>query len=366
MKVPRTIWTTALVLLSVGPSAQQHDTAGSYLAESFDLTAAEIGRVNGGHVLSRTLEAGDRREVATVGVMRAKIPPEFYADRLADITSFKKTDDILQIGVFSQPPTVQDVAALTLEESDLRSLQQCRVGSCGVQLSAAAIDRFRTEVPWGKPEAHKEANALMRQILVDYVARYQAAGAKASMAYADQSNTLDLGREFASLAESGAEGLRQFPGLYRYLLEYPSQKTPETLDSIYWSKEKVGRRPVVSITHLSIRRTSDESSADYAIASKHIYGTHYFDASLGLTVLVRDNKSSTPATYVVYLNRSRVDMFGGLLGGITRRVVSARARSLVSDQLTRMQQTLEREFATDYSSRSATTGSTRVARQAGK
>ena len=48
-----------------------------------------------------------------------------------------------------------------------------------------------------------------------------------------------------------------------------------------------------------------------AIASKQIYGTHYFDASLGLTVLVRDRSVSSPAMYLVYLNRSRVDIFDG-------------------------------------------------------
>jgi hypothetical protein len=79
---------------------------------------------------------------------------------------------------------------------------------------------------------------------------------------------------------------------------------------------------------------------NYAIASKQIYAMHYFDASLGLTLLVPDPSAPLAATYVVYLNRSRIDVFDGLLGGVARRIVAGRARSLVAEQLGRLQRTL--------------------------
>src|SRR4030095_1658082 len=96
----------------------------------------------------------------------------------------------------------------------------------------------------------------------------------------------------------------------QHLLEYPTGPVPETTDIIYWSKERVSRRLVVSVTHLAIARTAG-SATNYAFASKQIYGAHYFDASLGLTILVRDQSAPSPATYVVYINRSRVDIFNG-------------------------------------------------------
>jgi hypothetical protein len=40
------------------------------------------------------------------------------------------------------------------------------------------------------------------------------------------------------------------------------------------------------------------------IASKQIWASHYYDGSLGITVLVDAN----PGTYLVYLNRSRIDL----------------------------------------------------------
>jgi hypothetical protein len=61
-------------------------------------------------------------------------------------------------------------------------------------------------------------------------------------------------------------------------------------------------------------------------------------------VLLRDRTSASPATYVVYLNRSRVDMFDGAFGGLVRRIVSGKARTVVSEQLAHLQVRLEREF----------------------
>jgi hypothetical protein len=329
-----------LLLLASGRANQAEDPARAFLATSFKVSGAEMGRIDSGHVVVRSLGATDPREVATLGIVRIRVTPEFYAERLADIVTFKRTDDIVQIGTFSTTPVVTDVAELTLDEWDVRKLRECRVGNCALQLSADAIDRFKRDIDWQRPDTQGQADRVMRQMLVEYVSRYRDAGVTASMQYADQSTAMDVGREFASLVEADGETWQHFPDLRRHLLSYPMEHAPETSDILYWSKERVSRRLVVSVTHLAISRTTHGPSA-YAIASKQIYGTHYFDASLGLTVLVRDPSVSSPAMYLVYLNRSRVDIFDGLFGGIARTIVNTRARSLVATQLGRLQRTME-------------------------
>jgi hypothetical protein len=333
-----------LLLLAAGQPNQAEDAARTFLRTAFRVDGAEMDRITAGHVVVRSLGVTDPREVATLGVVRIRVTPEFYAERLADIVTFKRTEDILQIGTFGDAPAVTDIAELTLDEWDVRKLRECEVGNCAVQLSANAIDRFRRDVDWQRPDAHAQANRVMRQILVEYVTRYRDAGSVASMQYADRNQSVDMGREFASLLEADVDTWQHFGDLRRHLSEYPTRRTPETNDILYWSKERVSRRLVVSVTHLAISRTTHGPSA-YAIASKQIYGTHYFDASLGLTVLVQDRSVSSPATYVVYLNRSRVDIFDGLLGGIARTIVGSRARSLVATQLGRLQQSMEHQFA---------------------
>jgi hypothetical protein len=335
------------VLLGVTAAARVPTTdedARTFLGSSFNLTRGDLAQIDAGQVIARTLEAADKREVATFGVVRITMTPAFYVEQLADIARFKRADAVLQIGAFTNPPQLRDVTTLSLDEADIRTLRDCRVGSCGMQLSREAIGRFRRDVDWRRPDAAGQANDLMRRILVDYVSEYLRNGAAASMRYADQVEPLDLAREFVSLADSSPGSWHRFPSLRRHLFDYPSGAASATKDLVYWSKERIGRRGVISVTHLAIARTAGDSPAEYAIASKHIYGSHYYDASLGLTLLIPDPSASPPVTYLAYLNRSRVDMFGGMFGGIARKVVTTKARSTVGDQLARMRRTLEGQF----------------------
>ena len=334
----------ALSALAASPMAGTRDPAHSFLATAFRLSPVEIRRVDSGEVISRTLDATDRREVATLGIVRINTSPATYVERLADIATFKRTAGILQVGAFSTLPQPSDIAELTIDEADLQRIRECRAEDCGVRLSAAAIERIRREVDWHAPDASRKASGLLRQLFVEYVARYRQSGAAATMEYAGGIPRLNVGREFAALIDADPVIASHAPRLRRHLLGYPSAPAANTTDFVYWSKELVRSRPVISVTHVAISASVDDSPIAYAIGSKQIYAMHYFDASLGLTLLVPDRTSASPATYVVYLNRSRIDVFERLFGGVARRIVAGRARMLVAEQLKRLQGVLS-----DYS-----------------
>jgi len=327
----------ALMVLAAAPGASPADAAREFLTSAFKLSAAEISRIDDGEVVSRTLDVNNRREVATLGIIRIETTPATYVERLADIATFKRTESVLQIGRFSSPPQLGDVRSMTVEDADLKRLRECRVDDCEIRLSAEGIARVQREVDWQAADASVKATQLIRQLLVDYVAGYSQYGTAATMEYADGVPRLNVGHEFASLVNADTVTSAYAPQLRRHLLEYPAPSGQKMTDFIYWSKELVRGRPVISITHVVISPSADEAPVAYAIGSKQIYAMHYFDASLGLTLLVPDRSAATPAMYVVYLNRSRIDLFDGMFGGITRRVVAGRARGIVAEQLQRLQ-----------------------------
>src|SRR5262245_5099126 len=123
----RTAKWTALVVLGLlfalgrPAPASSGDEARRFLATTLAVGADDIARLDAGEVVTRTLTAPDPREVATVGIVRIRMTPDFYVSRLVDIVNFKRADAVLQIGVFGSPPTAADVAALTLDESDLHN-----------------------------------------------------------------------------------------------------------------------------------------------------------------------------------------------------------------------------------------------------
>ena len=340
---------TATALLAV-PDAAGLDPSRAFLTTAFHLSASEMERIDGGQVVSRTLEVKNHRELATLGIVRIKTSPAVYVERLSDIATFKRTDDVLQVGVFSDPPQVRDVAALNIDDGDLKQLRVCQVENCDVRLGADTIELLRRQIDWRTADAPRQANQQMLQMLVDLVGSYRHSGPAAVMEYADRAPRLDARREFAALLDGDPITLEYAPRLRRHLLEYPASGEKMT-DFIYWSKELVRGRPVISVTHVATGAAVDDSPVAYAIGSKQLYATHYYDASLGLTLLVPDRTAASPATYVVYLNRTRIDLFDGLFGGVTRRIVGGRARTLVAAQLQRLQRELSGASARPVESR---------------
>ena len=329
-------------MVLTGAQAATSDPARPFLMTAFNLSQAEIGRLDGGDVVARTLRVENSREVATLGIVRIQTSPSRYVERLTDITTFKRTDDVLQIGTFSTVPQIGDLAALTIDESDVKRLRVCRVEDCNVRLSADGIERVQRELDGQGPDAISKASVLMRQLLVDYVRQYRRGGAAAAMEYASRLPRLNVGREFAALVHDDPITAIYAPRLRRYLLQYPTP-SEQIIDFVYWSKELVRSRPVVSITHVAIAAAVNDSPIRYAIGSKQLYAMHYFDASLGLTLLVPDPTAPVPALYVVYVNRSRIDVLDGAFGGVVRRIVAAKARAVVVEQLRRLQWVFRQE-----------------------
>lgn len=318
-------------------------SAATFLAQTFNLSAADLRHLEAGEVLARSLDVSDDREVALLGIVRVAITPDFYAARVADVVNFKKADAVLEIGTFTESPSVESLRGLTLDRSERDHLQACRVGDCGVQLPAAAIRRFRA-MNWGAAQSSEQAQSLMREVLAGVAAEYRAAGGRGLITYADGKRPTMLAHEFDGLVASDQKVLPRFPVVRRRLLQYPSVGAGDGVDVIYWSKEKLGPAKVISLTHLAIMQTGRTSPADYVITSNQIYASHYFDASLGLTVVVPGD-SGPPATYIAYLNRSRLDAFDGWLGGIKRALVRRRARAAAERYLAQMRETLQRDFA---------------------
>ena len=140
-------------LTEAGPN---QDSARTFLTTSFGLSGTDVARLDAGQVVSRTLDSDHAREVATLGIVRIATTPEQYVTRLADIATFKRTDNVLQIGTFSDPPHAGDVAALTLDDADVRQLQACQVDDCGLRISAT---RSGSSLEWwtGAAEMRRRA-----------------------------------------------------------------------------------------------------------------------------------------------------------------------------------------------------------------
>ena len=318
----------------VGRAAPAPD-AGSSLLRELGFSTLEIDRIAKGEVLGRSLRA-DSSEVALAVAASIRTTPAFYLERLRDITTFKTSSEVLQIGKVAPPPSTRDFAVLTLENDDVKDLRSCRIDRCGVKLDRDGVERLArrdADIP--------RASAAMREFLAGYTSRYLQRGNPALIEYRDDAPTRPLLADLAEILKHSGYLQRGWPALYGAVAGFDGS-LPTRLDGfLYWSKEKIGPRAVVSVTHVVIDAPAGGAAA---VATKQVYASHYSDASLGVTMLFDQSSGGEPRTLVVYTNRSRLDVFGGIFGALKRPIVRGRARDGATRTMERLRQRMEHQF----------------------
>lgn len=105
---------------------------------------------------------------------------------------------------------------------------------------------------------------------------------------------------------------------------------------LYWSQEHYGSgKPVIAVTHLGILRDSRGA----VVVGKQIFASRYMNGALSLITLTTDQAG---AHYLVYLNRSTVDLLDGLFGAIARGMLESRLSSEVPEIILKLRDRLER------------------------
>lgn len=319
MKLQRTALLGLLLILPLPPTGRLWDAFQSYLR----LSGTELSSVDKGQTISKVLPSENPREVAVVGMIQVNVSSDVLITRFRDISQFKKSDQVLAIGKFSSPPRLQDLQALTLDIDDVEAIKACEAGRCGLKLSGGMIGRLRRG-------ANNNPEPLFRQILLDYLEAYLANGNTELVKYEDKATTTNLAQEFQELMAASPYVRVHSPEFFEYLQNFPRGKPPGAEDFIYWSKEKLGPKPVISMTHVSIYKRP--GTDEVLIVSKQIYGSHYFDSSMGITAAIARQgvRPGESGSYLLYLNRSRVDALGGTFSGVLATLL----RSQILDGLT--------------------------------
>jgi hypothetical protein len=145
---------------------------------------------------------------------------------------------------------------------------------------------------------------------------------------------------FSSIVQRSVGLTERLPAFAKYLDRYPQVSMPEVESFIYWSKERLGGKPVISVTHVSILRAGgDAALPDALVAGKQIFASHYMNGALALTAIVGGSPGSHH--YLAYLNRSEIDVLGGFFGGLVRWLVERRLKTEASDVLQGLRRRLE-------------------------
>lgn len=300
------------------------------------------------------------REVSVFAAVQVAFGPARLVAWIRRIERLKQNRFTRAIGRFSDPPRLEDLAALTLDPADVEALRHCRPGDCAVKLPAGDLLSLRREalVPGAGPDTVDRA---FRRAVLDRTEAYLDGGLDALPPLVDRREPSSPAARFAGLLERTVFLSRAMPDLARALGAAARPSAAGFEHFLYWSKEVLGGKPVVAVTEVTIAQHGDGLRPDVVIAGKGVLATHYVTASLGVTALVTDRGSG--ARTLVYVNRSELDVLDGVFGGVARRVIERRLRTEAADVLRDLKARLE---SGDPPGASASTASRSPAQADGK
>jgi hypothetical protein len=301
-------------------------------------TSSELADLQAGKVVRHGLDSTAAGELGVVGAVRINAPKTKFLTRVRDIVRFKRGPDVLQIGRFSHPPTIDDLAPLTVAPADF-DVRDCQVGDCDVRLPAAVIERLPREIDLRAPDVQQRAAARFKQVLLDDVTAYVTGGPGRFQQYDGGSRPIRPLDEFDGVLRSSPALAALVPGLPDHLRNFPSSRLPDAEDFLYWSKEKISMGAFITVTHVTI---VCPSVATCVMATKDVYSSRYIDASLAITIAT-DSLETPAAFYLVYGNRSRANALKGGFSSLRRAIVERRARGSLDEHLKTLKRQLETE-----------------------
>lgn len=337
----------ASVVMAASSAAQeQPPEPQQFLSKHLGFSPDQVLQVEQGAVVTKILKP-DKHEVASVGVVRLNVPQEFFVDRYRDIERHKKGEAVLQVRKFNDPAQPEDFADLILLPQEIQSLKSCRPGGCQFKLSGRQIEMLRQQLDFSAPDIAEQASAAFRTLLAEYAREYEAGGNKAMIVYDDKGHTVESATQFTQILDQSSYLTEYAPEFQTYLREFPAAPLPGVERFQYWSRENYGHdlKPVLAVTDVILYLRESGDNPPVLIASKQIFASHYYEGSLGLTMLFeRSPADSYPSFYLVYVNRSRIDLLRKWYSGLARGRISDSVRRSMEKNLSELKTKVEAEY----------------------
>ena len=323
-------------LLAIGSDAamaQVEPPPRPFLRKVIGLSDAQLADIDKGQVVTKLLDTTDKVEVAAFGAVRTTGTADGLVRLARDVQRFRKVPQIPEMGVFSKPPKLADLAGLHHPPADIAALKECKPGKCDVKIGTRGLDRL-AKVNWSAPGAAATASAIVNQSILDYVTAYSEGGTDAMGDVLDKKVPKLRSEEYRTLLAHSPYLVEYVKEFADYLASYPKGKLDGTEDILYWTQDNFGLKPVISAYHMTIYK----GPRGVLIANKGLGASHYFNASL--EILAGVPTPDGQGLYLVSLFRTRLDPPTGMLAGILMGKIRSGVETGVAENLNTARQRL--------------------------
>ncbi len=268
-------------------------------------------------------------EIAIFLAVRTTANGQRLADWIRDVADLKRSTYVPAIARFSDPPRLDDLRTLELDDQDLTAIRACRPGSCDLKLTAADMTSLQDAIRSAGQNWRPALQEAFRRLVLRHVTQYLATGDAGMAPTADHGRPTSFGEVFSRIVADSPFLTQHAPDLSTYLIDYPRASLQGAESFLYWSKERIGGRPSIDVTHVVMLAPGGAGPPETIVAGKQIFASHYVDASLNITAIV--GGPSPGERYLVYLNRSRVNVLDRWYGGLARMLIGRRLKGDAAD-----------------------------------
>lgn len=309
-----------------------------------NLRRTDLSALNGRQVVVRAISSNNEKEIAGFGVVIAAGLPDAFIESYASLTHLRSSQYVTAAGRFGDSPSISDMGSLTIDNSDLYALFKATPGDSRIKLSESEITQIRKCAQGSTsltPRLKQQLAAEYRKLLLNRITSYIKNRSADSQAYADQVDQVNVGQAFSNLAREHADS-RSTCYAVRELLTTGAMPQGRTVTFFYWAKQRFGEaKPVISLVEVTIQR---EGSRTFMI-SRQIYSSHYTEAAMTVAEFIPFGAAlDHPRTLVVFTIRMQLDMLGGSLGFVKKRLAEPRVLLTLKESLSGLRLHLEEDF----------------------
>ena len=309
----------------------------AFLQPWFDVQREERQKLAQRGVVVRGLPA-DNEQIGIIAVCAVAISPDAFVARVRAPGGLSATESAG--GRFDDPPVLENLARLSLDEGDLDRLRRCRPGDCRLNLADQEISAVQRALATPR-SASVDVNQVFRRVVLDRVRRYESGGLAALPEYHDRSEPVRPAVVFSEIIGQTPYLKTHVPRVAAYLEGFPAVEQDGAESSLRWSRVMMNQKAVVMVSHLSIFRPEPGPRVPAVLlASKQVYASRYMNGELSLTMLFAG--AAGASTYLVHVHRSQLDELKGTLSGLKRTLIERRVKEEAAGTLAALRNRLER------------------------
>jgi hypothetical protein len=315
---------TALLALQVLAPVQSRPDPFVFFQPSATVSDADRQQLDRGVPIVKVLETeGQELAVLTAVAVGPAVTSERALAWMRRLDELRKNRFVLATGRFSNPPRLADLERLTLEADDLEDIRGCRPGRCGLKLSASEIEQLHGVIAGSGPRWQSAVQQAFRELMLRRVVAYLGGGHGALETFRDHKRPRSPGQAFTALVDHSPFLRQRLPAVIDELAASPARSIRRGEGFVYWAKERLGGKAVISVMHVALVQPGSHASPESVAIAIQVLANHYIDGSISVTAFVRDAEGRR---YLAYLNRSDVDILSGFWGGWARSIIEGRLR----------------------------------------